>query len=567
MDKQKPSWKPTAPSSRGATAYHDSVCRANYYMQALDELMKVAAPKIQKGQIVVDLGAGTGVSGLHLLKHTKTPFRLWLVDNSPAWLGKAYEVLHENQGTQFYILEKKGEGYATLAETVGAGIADHVLSANTVHLIHEIEEVFRGVAAALKENGTFLIESGNIVMGNSPKGALLIDDTVKRVHEIALDIVREDPEFSVYRQKIDANIKKYEAQRKFVFPEPRSLEFYGNSLRKAGFEVQESYFRLFKVKFEEWLSFLRVKRLQAGILPEVGGNEPTPKEEEDRDRLITIAARRLFEELQKTNPLVDKEGFTIEGVYILSQKARKRLLGKKALVTGGSRGIGNAIAVALASEGADVMIIYHSNEEKAKETVSQLKALGVKGVAVKADVASQKDVERIKEAIQREFGHLDILINNAGIIRDKTLEKMKTEEWEEVIETNLTGVFHVTKAALPLMKDGGKIVNISSIVGIIGNFGQTNYAAAKAGIIGFTKSLAKEAAKKQITVNAIAPGFIESDILLAMPGQRRKEVAALIPLGKMGQPEDVAKLALFLVSKGADYITGEVIRIDGGLNF
>ena len=560
-------WRPSAPTSRGASAYHDAVCKAQYYVAILDELMKNVASKVKEGQVVVDFGAGTGVSALRLVRQSTVPSSLWLVDNSPAWLGKAYEVMHERKSTSFFILEKKGEVYSTLAQTIGGNIADHVICANTVHLIPDIEEVFGGVSAALKDGGSFFVESGNILVEDTPKGALLVDDTVKRVHDIALDIVRHDPSFSAYKAGLDANIKKYDAQRKFVFPEPRPMKFYADALMASGFSVQKQYAKLFKVKYDDWLTFLRVKRLQAGILPEIGGNDPSSKEEEDRDHLITLATNKLFDELREANPLADKEGFTIEVVYMYSHKKARSFLGKKALVTGASRGIGRAIALALASGGADVMINYNSNEAMARQTTAAITALGAKGVSIKADVSSKGGALVISEAVQREFGHLDILINNAGIIRDKTLEKMKAEEWEEVIGTNLTGVFSVTKAALPFMREKGRIIMISSIVGMQGNFGQSNYAAAKAGIIGFAKSLAKEVAKKQITVNAIAPGFIESDILLGMPEQRRKNVESLIPLGSMGKPEDVANLVLFLCSKDAGYITGEVIRIDGGLNF
>ncbi len=567
MEIKRHSWKPTAPISKGASAYHDAVCNAKYYVTILDELMMNAAQKIVEGQIVVDFGAGTGVSALRLLKQASDHFDLWMVDNSPAWLGKAYEILHDRKGTDFFIVGKKGETHATLSQTIGEGIADHVVCANTIHLIPDIAEVFEGVSCALKEGGMFFVESGNVLYDDTPKGALLVDDTVKRVHDIALDMVRYNPSFSSYKADLDADIRKYAAQRKFVFPDPRPLSFYCEMLQKSGFVVERSYAKLFKVEYGDWLTFLRVKRLQAGILPEIGGNDPSNKEEEDRDNLISLATHKLFDELRAENPLADKQGFTIEVVYIIAHKKERTLAGKKALVTGASRGIGRAIALELASEGAEIIINYNSSKEKAQEVVEEIASIGSRGIAVKADVAIHSDVTHLAARVQEEFGHLDILVNNAGIIRDKTLEKMKAEEWSEVINTNLTSVFHVTKAVLPLMRENGRIINISSIVGLQGNFGQTNYAAAKAGMIGLTKSLAKEVAKKRITVNAIAPGFIESDILSVMPEQRKKEIAFIIPLGRNGKPEEVAKLAAFLASKEASYITGEVIRIDGGLNF
>jgi len=243
------------------------------------------------------------------------------------------------------------------------------------------------------------------------------------------------------------------------------------------------------------------------------------------------------------------------------------LSGKTALVTGASRGIGKAIAIELAKQGADVVVNYSRDEESAMGVVEEIKKIGCKGIAIKADVSNFDDVANMFRIIKEKFGKIDVLVNNAGITMDKTLRKMTQEEWNKVIDVNLTSVYNVTKNALPLMQKNSRVINISSIVGLYGNFGQTNYAASKAGIIGFTKSLAKELGKHGITVNAVAPGLIETDILKSMPNARREELARAIPLGRSGIPQDVANLVVFLASKNASYITGDVISIDGGLRF
>ena len=564
-------WKPDRPVSRGAAAYHDAVSNAEYYINILDELMRIVSPHIKENDIVVDFGAGTGVSGLHLLEHLKINVQLWLIDNSAAWLGKAYQVFSNNPNVKCFLLEKKDKGYATLVDTIGKKVADHVISANTVHLIPDIEETFKGVAEALKDNGTFAFQSGNIPMRGTPKGALMVDDTVKRVHDIALEIVRKDSRFAGYRKNLDERIKMAASQRKFVFPDTRLIEFYLDALKRTGFNYDEPHFKLFKVRYDDWLRFLRVRRLQAGILPEIGGNEPTPKEETDRDTLITLATNSLFKELQSGNPLADNESFTLEIVYVNARKVRKEqqllLKGRKALVTGASRGIGKTIAIELAKQGADVVVNYNRNEREANKVVDEIKRTGSNAVAVKADVSDFEEVKRMFETVKKEFGHLDILVNNAGIIMDKTLQNMGKEEWTAVIKTNLTSIYNVTKSAMPLLNPNGRIINISSIVALDGNFGQTNYAASKAGIIGFTKSLAKELGKYGITVNAIAPGLIETDIIRDIPSERKKELGLIIPLGRIGTPKDIANVVLFLASPRAGYITGEVIRVDGGLRF
>ena len=240
---------------------------------------------------------------------------------------------------------------------------------------------------------------------------------------------------------------------------------------------------------------------------------------------------------------------------------------KVALVTGASRGIGKAIALELARNNIHVAINYNKDEKEALEIVDEIKKIGVEGAAIKADVSNFEECTAMLELIRKKFGALDVLVNNAGALSDKTLKNMTKEQWDLVIKTNLYGTFNVTKNALPLIKDNGRIINISSIVGLSGNFGQSNYAASKAGIIGFTKSLAKELGKRKITVNAVAPGFIDTHMTKNIPFIRRKIILAMIPLGRPGIPQDVANLVAFLASDKSSYITGEVICIDGGFSF
>ena len=240
---------------------------------------------------------------------------------------------------------------------------------------------------------------------------------------------------------------------------------------------------------------------------------------------------------------------------------------KVALITGASRGIGKSIAIELAKNNINVIINYYRDEKEAIEVAESIKKLGVDSIYVKADVSRFEECAKMIETIKKKFGHLDILVNNAGALLDKALKNMTKGQWDLVVKTNLDGTFNVTKNCLTLIRDGGRIINISSIVGISGNFGQTNYAASKAGIIGFTKSLAKELGKNKITVNAIAPGYIETNMTKDIPFIRKKIILVMIPLGRTGIPEDVAHLVAFLASDKAGYLTGEVIRVDGGLSF
>lgn len=241
--------------------------------------------------------------------------------------------------------------------------------------------------------------------------------------------------------------------------------------------------------------------------------------------------------------------------------------GKTALVTGASRGIGRAIALRLAAEGANIAINYAGNTAKAEETKVAIEAAGGKAALFQADVSDSAQVEQMVASVLETFGSLDILVNNAGITRDGLLMRMKEEDFDAVLDTNLKGIFHVTKAVTKIMmkQRSGRIVNMASVVGIIGNAGQTNYAAAKAGVIGFTKSAARELAARSITVNAVAPGFIATDMTAAMPEKAKEATLAAIPLRRMGTPEDVANAVLFLVSDQAAYITGQVVKVDGGM--
>ena len=315
-------WIPSKPASRGAGSYHDAVCNANYYTDGLNELIKIISPRIKNNDIVIDFGAGTGSSALHLLKGIKARFNLWLVDNSAAWLAKAYEIFKGNENVGYFLLEKIKDRYSTLAETVGEGQANHIISANTLHLIPNLEYTFKGINAALKAGGTFTFQSGNIMRNDRKAGILLIDDTIKRVHEISLKIVQTNKKFARYRKDLARRIELEESQRKFMFPDPRPLETYLEALKAAGFECERPHYKLIKIVYKDWLEFLRVKRLQAGILPEIGGRNPTVKEEQDRDELITMASNQLFKELEDNNPFADKEGFTAEWIYVTAVKER-----------------------------------------------------------------------------------------------------------------------------------------------------------------------------------------------------------------------------------------------------
>lgn len=241
--------------------------------------------------------------------------------------------------------------------------------------------------------------------------------------------------------------------------------------------------------------------------------------------------------------------------------------GKVALITGASRGIGRAVAVKLAAEGAKVAINYAGNTAKAEEVKAEIEKSGGQAILVQADVSNCEAVDAMIEKVTEAFGQIDILVNNAGITRDGLLMRMKEEDFDAVINTNLKGVFHCTKAVSKLMmkKRSGRIVNMASVVGLMGNAGQANYAAAKAGVIGFSKSAAKELAARGINVNVVAPGFIATDMTAAMTDKAKEATLAGIPQKRMGEPEEVANAVLFLVSDYASYITGQIVNVDGGM--
>ncbi|MCK4241527.1 MAG: 3-oxoacyl-[acyl-carrier-protein] reductase [Candidatus Atribacteria bacterium] len=241
---------------------------------------------------------------------------------------------------------------------------------------------------------------------------------------------------------------------------------------------------------------------------------------------------------------------------------------KVALITGSARGIGKAIALELANHGANIVINDILIENEINKTLEEIKQSTNKAIGIRADITELDEVENMVKEIINKFGRIDILVNNAGIVRDSLLIRMKEEDWDAVININLKGTFNCSKTVAKYMmreKKGGKIVNISSVIGLVGNIGQANYAASKAGIIGLTKSMAKELALRNINVNAIAPGFIETDMTKKLPEKVRQELQQQIPLKRLGIVEDVAKAVYFLVSDASNYITGQVINVDGGM--
>lgn len=244
------------------------------------------------------------------------------------------------------------------------------------------------------------------------------------------------------------------------------------------------------------------------------------------------------------------------------------LSGKTALITGATRGIGRAIALKFAAEGADVVFTYRQQHQAAEDLVKEIEAMGMRAKAISADASSFENAESIAATVKEEFGQIDILVNNAGITKDGLVMRMTEEQWDSVIENNLKSAFNYIRACVPVMarQRSGSIISISSVVGVAGNAGQCNYAASKAGIIGLTKSIAKEMGPRGIRANCIAPGFIKTDMTDSLPEKVREEIAATIPMKRQGMPEDVANVALFLASGLSAYVSGQVINCCGAMN-
>jgi 3-oxoacyl-[acyl-carrier protein] reductase len=241
--------------------------------------------------------------------------------------------------------------------------------------------------------------------------------------------------------------------------------------------------------------------------------------------------------------------------------------GRVAIVTGGGRGIGRAVTLRLANEGADVAISYRANDEAAESAAEKVRAAGVRCETFKGNIASPDDVRALVKGVNDAFGRIDILVNNAGLTRDNLMMRMKEEEFDDVINTNLKGTYLCTRAVLrPMIRERwGRIVNISSVVGLVGNAGQANYAASKAGIIGFTKSVAREVAQRGITANVVAPGYVETELTGSLPEEVKDQIRGQVPAGRFGEAGEVAEVVAFLAGDGAGYVTGQTVAVDGGM--
>lgn len=313
-------WKPSGPPSQGALAYHTAVIYASWHIDNMTEIIRLVKESIQNGDIIVDFGAGTGSSAVYITRDIPRKFFLVLVDNSPSWLGNAYSIFHTNPNVTCLLSGKTQEKYQTLEELTGKESVHHVLSANTVHLIPNIADTFKGIYLALKAGGTFTFQSGNISRQGREKGVLMIDDSINRVHDIAISIIKNDKQYKHYYKDINERIQKVQAQRKFVFPDPKPIAYYIKLLKHTGFRNIRTSHKKITVTYKDWLSFLRVKRLQAGILPEIGGKEPTIAEERDREEIIIKASSLLFKELEEHNALANHTSFTTEWIYVQTQK-------------------------------------------------------------------------------------------------------------------------------------------------------------------------------------------------------------------------------------------------------
>jgi 3-oxoacyl-[acyl-carrier protein] reductase len=241
--------------------------------------------------------------------------------------------------------------------------------------------------------------------------------------------------------------------------------------------------------------------------------------------------------------------------------------GRVAVVTGGGRGIGRAVAVRLANEGANVAISYRSNDATAEGVAEEVRVAGARCETFKGDIASPEDVDALFRGVRDSFGQIDILVNNAGLTRDNLMLRMKESEFDEVLRTNLKGTYLCTRAALrPMIRARwGRIINVSSVVGLVGNAGQANYAASKAGIIGFTKSVAREVAQRGVTVNVVAPGYVETELTRSLPDDVKDQIKGQVPAGRFGEAEEVAEVVAFLAGEGAGYVTGQTLAVDGGM--